>query len=422
MKKVKLLYAAAIITVCVITIHSCKKDKPKNGEVVAKYTDLSLSDEEEKFLASLPHTNYTYKDVTLPNGENLDSYIRANYPEMLSPKKSNKITNASKVESAQKTKLKIITDMTYKASLLSARSTYSIADEGTNQPAQPNGLAYVWGSKDPTVRKTGSSSSGGKCSKLLYGLDCSGFIDQLAKSAGLNINFGNNSTGTAVLKNADSWNTAIKASGHEKLKMEDYKPGTLAKSQLESGDIIYWSSHIGIIVMVNGEPTVYNSAGNKDLDCDASSGAKRGPVQIPLKDIETYWGSGFKNWGILRMTIQISGKWTFYMKCQGMTTDLFNLNLDFPVQDNNTFTLTKTATDYDGSTNNFTFVFKYDKATNKLSCTYSMDDSQAPGFKREDTFSVQLYTDDTGYINAKNTSMVNGSGCTEAIRLVNQEI
>ena len=74
-------------------------------------------------------------------------------------------------------------------------SRISIIDEGVNKPSQPNGLAYVWGSKRTDVRKSSSSSPASNdqgayippCGQLLYGLDCSGFIYQLALSANITL-------------------------------------------------------------------------------------------------------------------------------------------------------------------------------------------------------------------------------------------
>ena len=214
----------------------------------------------------------------------------------------------------------------------------------------------------------------------------------------------------------------------KKFKVENL--GKLPLSKFQTGDIIYWwnglrAYHIGMILLgTSNRMVIAHSTGSSWQNCKANhEWLKRGVVLSDLNALlnNTYNERFRENYRIVRIQTEISGDWVFHLRCQGQSTDLFQLDLEFPTSENTAFNLTKTAVDYDGSTNTFYLDFSYDKEQNILSCTYTMKDSSMPDFERKDQFFVKLEFDDTGYITAQNVYINNGSGCTEEVRLVNKE-
>jgi hypothetical protein len=174
------------------------------------------------------------------------------------------------------------------AQYLSDRALWQKSDEGANKPAQ-NGLAYSYGGKDPDIRQ---KPPAGCCTEQVYGLDCSGFVHQAATSAGLPI-----PVGPASLQGTpEPWNEALVDGLKLVMKTVD-----LTQTGYESGDIIGWGSHIGIVVVdAAAGVSVFQSngvsgckpEGGKDADqCSRNRGPTRGPRRIALADALQWFGA-----------------------------------------------------------------------------------------------------------------------------------
>jgi hypothetical protein len=256
----------------------------------------------------------------------------------------------------------------------------------------------------------------------MYGLDCSGYLYQVFKSAGIILPDGpaNRQRDTTVLKNAIQ-----KAyPDFKKLKVDDL--GEIPTGKFETGDIIYWTKndtayHIGVILKDgNGRLAVFQSNGSKgtgEADCNSNLGAGRGPRKLEFTD--PYWFAKGKRYGIVRFNAEISGKWQLVMRCQGYTTDAVKFNLDFPTNKNADFSITGDGTDYDGLPINCQVTLNFDKTTNVLSGNIYSTKPGQPNFFRNDSFQVKL-NDDTGYF-LMVLGEENEAGCPVEGKLVVQD-
>lgn len=156
-------------------------------------------------------------------------------------------------------------------------------------------LAYSYGSKQAANR----SAPDGSCSNYrIYGIDCSGFVGQMAGAASITA-----PAGTAAQQDDSKWDlSAIK------LKM-----GTATVGSYEPGDLIVWQSdkaqHIAIALGSGTDPKVLSSLGRKGpaAECAGNvTNAKRGPVTYPLS-----WLTASKALGpvtkVLRIQAPLSG-------------------------------------------------------------------------------------------------------------------
>ncbi|HCM84405.1 MAG TPA: hypothetical protein DIS76_07560 [Rhodospirillaceae bacterium] len=203
----------------------------------------------------------------------LDQY--GNSPN-LSKSSGNNITREP--QSPDEYKYFIMARMIAEAERLAKRSNWQFPNQ---QPPQ-NGLAYVYGGKDPQRR-----IAAGCCPKL-NGLDCSGLISMCAQNAEISV-----SHGASAQKEPSSW-TINPSWGVTMEKL----PGS---SALEKGDIVYWKTvqtggaHIGL---VQGE-YIIQSNGKYVQNCDQSGAAecvrnysiKRGPNKWPISTAVRAFGN-----------------------------------------------------------------------------------------------------------------------------------
>ncbi|WP_308991615.1 NlpC/P60 family protein [Mariniflexile litorale] len=150
---------------------------------------------------------------------------------------------------------------------------------------QNNGLAYVWGSKNPS-RKTKPTLYNGKpnvCTEELYGIDCSGFIYQILVKSGLKLPLKPEYYANAAwFSNTSNWIIPLKEYFDCENCFEIYN---IKHASIESGDIIYFKVgkkvyHIGICFRYKDELLLFESGGNPRDDC--VSNIKNGPRLIRL--------------------------------------------------------------------------------------------------------------------------------------------
>ncbi len=171
---------------------------------------------------------------------------------------------------------RLLISMTDVARTLAERPKWTFPSEGKKKPAQV-GLAYGLGLKDHTGRKVPLG-----CPESIHGLDCSGFIRQLALQSGINIPVLN----AAALQTPEVWNDFLYSKGMRAVRV------SLA-TEFETGEIVGWSSHIGIVKKEQtGIVSIFqsNGAASSQTDCIKNLSLNRGPRSVTVAKITA---SGF---------------------------------------------------------------------------------------------------------------------------------
>jgi len=132
------------------------------------------------------------------------------------------------------------------------------------KPGQ-QGLTYIYGGKNPYERTRPIDG----CRELTYGMDCSGLVAQLALQVGISL------PAKDALQQGDAGNW--KPPSDWQIKMQTVGDGTI-----ETGDILAWSTHIGIADVAGSEVAVISSTGHKG-ECAYNIVPKAGPRSMPLE-------------------------------------------------------------------------------------------------------------------------------------------
>lgn len=361
--------------------------------------------------------NLKATEIILPNGYTVKAFTdKLNKGGRLANGRVAEVLSAS---GPQQKKNLLITQMATKALELTNRDNfvYEKGADSTTHPAQ-KGLAYVYGSRDYSKR----TKSKGTCKQELYGLDCSGFLLQLANAAGISIP----NTTAAGLSDATTWENALrKMDGLNKVHVKDL--GILSTDELESGDIVYWENssgaveHIGIVFKTStGKLAIFDSHGSASSKCEANYGANRGPGQLALDKINTFFtSSGLTYSGTLRITTDISGSWELDFKCATQTQIAAKLNITFDPTKTGDFTSTGSGTDYNGSPLAISVKGQYDEKKNRLTLEMTTTFPDNPSDIRIDKITVELNEDETAFVTAQKIKQNNG--CDLAIKLINKE-
>lgn len=415
-KMKKLLLLSIVLTFA----YSCQSDDSKSTESTV---DPALSATDLEILDNLPEANsFTSDDVVLPNGETMQDYLNQVDPTFseawLGRMSSDPYANLG----PQDARNLLIARISAVALNLTDRSKHQIPDEGVQKPGQ-NGFAYSWGSKNHEIRQT-PPGGGTVCSEQIYGLDCSGFIHQLFTKAGVSLVSGP----ADKQRKAKTLQDAIKSSIQALNKVKVEELGSIPTSKFQTGDIISWKDsngkafHIGMVLQdTGGNLAVFQSngsTGTDEADCAKNRGTTRGPRRLQLTD--PYWFGPNKTYGITRINAEISGNWSLFLRCSGTTTDAITLQLNFPTSNTNSFNISGTGIDYDGTAFDCTGVLQYDNTTNTLSGTLHMTKPSDPSFFRDDSFVVKLDRDETNYFPLVLGANFN-AGCAVEGRLKNNE-
>lgn len=402
---------------------TCIKDKDDEDteRVVDEVKAEALTTEQNAFWESQDNIQLNSSDIVLPNGLNLDEYLLEMDPDFYN-EWNNKSSNSKNDLGPQDSKNLLIAKMTKVALFLTNRNNFTFDKEGDNKPAQ-NGLAYSYGSRIYHLRQLPPA---GRCTDEVYGLDCSGFVYQVFLKSGIYLDL---PTYADLQRQPKTIEDAIIAGYPEitKIKVEDL--GKLPSSKFESGDIIYWKNangvafHIGIVLKKsNGNLAIAQSNGVDNGTCENNYGLNRGPRFSNInKAILPKDDGGFgDDYGIVRINADISGEWKLYLRCNGTSIDAITFDLTFPTSETNTFTISGTGIDYDGSPFDCTGSLQYDNSTNVLSGTLYITKPSVSDFYRYDSFSIKLDRDATDYF-AFTLGNNQNAGCPLEGRLVNQE-
>ena len=176
----------------------------------------------------------------------------------------------------------LITAMIAEGLRLVDDSNFTFPSEGDKRPAQ-TGLAYSYGSKQIARR---SRPPAGCCEEEVYGLDCSGFVAMCARAAGLGIVLGP----AARQGDAEEWNRVLRSEW--KLRMREV---AVYNGLYETGDIISWGTHIGIVygedvLQSNGHSGCSADRRQSTNECVANRSENRGPRLISLRGALRVWG------------------------------------------------------------------------------------------------------------------------------------
>lgn len=274
---IKLKYTKYIPLIFLIFsfIISCKKKEQENNTTT---TLDQLSDSQIQTIeAAGVDTVSTFKDALFPDGTNMSKWESRN--------DSGHVQVFGREHPASDKRLLFIDNFTNAAFKLITRSNYNFQGQ--------KGLAYVYGSNSFS---NPSNYPGATCQQLLYGLDCSGMIYEMAKASDLNIPY----VGTVGYVKTTTWNTAFDNSiDFQGLEMTDLQ--NLEPSQIQAGDIIVASEvHMGMVFNNGTSLGIFNSLGRSKYPCSKNSDKDHGPVITKnlLNWLKTTFGT---NYHVLRV-------------------------------------------------------------------------------------------------------------------------
>lgn len=261
-----------ISAVLLLLLGSCDtQEEPEIIDYEAEGLDTPLLAEQLEAISEIPRTTFDLDDIILPNGRTvadfLDEYGYLDEEGSTPPPHFFSLDEFG----PQTQKNLLIGRMNQLAWRLTNRSDYVYPEEppqnGVLRPAQ-RGLAYRYGGKDYTVRAQ-PTTGGCRNHAAIYGLDCSGFIYNLAFAAGIDIRDGQRDRNANEQRRPETWVEEFELAGLTRLSVEDL--GQLDPSEFKTGDIIYWfgdpaypnvASHIGIVLETNeGELALFHSPG-----------------------------------------------------------------------------------------------------------------------------------------------------------------
>lgn len=401
----------AVVAIMAITLVSCDFDKkePQPQEQQLDPIDPAFID----FLSAQKEVDVPLSAIILPNGESVQAFY-----DKIHKNKGARITDIMADAGPQAKKNTLITEMIHAGSYM----TTDIEFKDVN-PVQKR-IAYSYGSRD---YKIAQSPTGGSCNrdKKIHGLDCSGFIYQMAKAADLDLS---SSRTAQQLSDPAVWEKAIQAKGDEykKIRVEDVSKEVVGNdSKLQTGDILLFYNQSGgvhhIAMVLKEEPSgiIYflNSYGNPDKQCDTHFA--KGPAKL-LIDKKSWFDNGF-TYGVLRVVTDISGNWEVGIRCTGQSYDAIKYRVEFISSKNDdNVTGSGKGVDYDGETEvEVKFKGQYQKDTNILKGKMVFNFPADPSQNREDSFSVKLNHDDTGYFDA--AKVIDNGGCQIQLKLINLE-
>jgi hypothetical protein len=292
-KIIRIIVAFIFSFSIVLLISTCKKESSQN---VSNQEEEILTASEIAVLDNMPTTSYTAEDVTLPNGMKLSDYLLQADPGLyyrIYGKKSVSVPEpkAGELQAFEQKNL-LLAKMLGLGFALTDRDMFIYPRQGPRTPAQ-HGLAYSFGQKFYHVRETPPAGTQTLCTDSLYGLDCSGFIYQLALYSGLNLS--NDPVDQCCARyEADTmtWVNAFKNTVYKDLHMENL--GQYDRNKIEAGDLIFWKDsedhiyHVGIVLLGSNfnEQIIFMSCGcarSCTADgCINNYSDERGPRQASL--------------------------------------------------------------------------------------------------------------------------------------------
>lgn len=252
----------SIYILCSLFLFSCKKSD--NTQATQPRVDEKLSDTDLSLLDGLVNnTTAKLSDLKFSDSSSIQDFLKV-YDTALYLQAMKVATVIPSTYLNQK-KL-FIAEMIANGLILTQKNRFSYPDQGPSKPQQ-NGIAYSFGSKQYESREKPSGSCNSNLE--LHGLDCSGFIYQITKKSELPLAPTADNCNVAFLNNPELWTKAFAVSPFfNKLKME-YVKVTRPKPDLQIGDIVLWTGHVGMIIQ---NEQLMHSSGYADIkpgrDCN----------------------------------------------------------------------------------------------------------------------------------------------------------
>ncbi|MBL7955959.1 MAG: hypothetical protein JNJ91_13055 [Flavobacteriales bacterium] len=269
--------------------------------------DDPLSSDENDLWESLPDTVLQLQDIILPSGISAYDFLLQYDPDWLSdppydlaqPNEVRSLTDVSGLPANVQKEMLLSRMLDTGRHLVTDALHVYPAGTGPNEPAQPNGLAYGFGSKvyrqrtrprgplDPSAGTTCPPDPGCRVDKI-WALDCSAMVYWIAANAGLKFSVNEGYAGSSFLSNPQNWTTAMTAPGSHNYSALSYELVTPqpALSALEPGDVIFKPNHIGIVLQNGANRWLYQSNGREHL-CPAPTPNNANPQPCTNNDIST---------------------------------------------------------------------------------------------------------------------------------------
>jgi hypothetical protein len=246
-----------LVAMCSV-LFACKKASTHAASNDSTVVD-QLSDAQIQIIeAAGIDTVSTFEDALFPDGTKISTW------DSINSAAHSIVFDGPNANPPPSDKYRLFIDwMTKAAFALVTRSNYHFSGQ--------NGLAYVYGSRSissPAIYPTAA------CQELLFGLDCSGMIYEMAAASNLKIPAGN----TKNYVNTALWNTAFDTSSYfQGLQMAD--SGSLPPAKIQAGDIIVCPDvHMGMVFNNGNSLSVFNSLGKTSYQCSENSDLAHGPV------------------------------------------------------------------------------------------------------------------------------------------------
>lgn len=266
------------LSLLMLMFNGCQKKDDDNDDLIppgdTTTVDALTEADIQAIDAMLLDSITKFIDLRFPDNTSVYDFLMLHDPSFLAQHPSGKTSDNADLEN--------------KNALLISRMLgvgYHLADRSQHidNEAVPNlnGIFYSFGSKQYQVRKPPRA---GTCNmdKSYHGLDCSGFIFQLADQAYMQLDTFQNECGTGYLKNEDNYNNALAGNDYDGIKAVNIGPRKL--EDLAIGDIIVWNyGHCGICDgKVGNDIGMLNCSGYPSSNCEQNFSIARGVVRRKL--------------------------------------------------------------------------------------------------------------------------------------------
>lgn len=309
--------------IVVVLAVGCRKEEagdpapPADPPQATFADDPLLTDDQYTVLEASPNSALEPEDIILDNGLSVLATIAAHDPDWLVDQPFVRDDFDASSLTADEQRYLCLAKMMVVGDYLADDASHTHAANGAGQPAC-NGLRYGYGSRRywerTTPRGPANPNSGTTCApdpgcttEQIYALDCSAMVYWVAWFAGLRFSVDENNANTTYLADTTHWNDAFIATGSDNYDELSVKAitGNLAVEEMQTGDVICWSGHIGVVLGQGSARYLYQSNGQPRLcptsgtGCTGNDGDSRGPRLISMTQgqIDQFGG----NYTVLRI-------------------------------------------------------------------------------------------------------------------------
>ncbi len=295
----------------------CKKETeepdpapPAGGEELIALDEM-LSDAQYAILETAPDEFIAMEGILLDNGLTVDETILAHDPNWLDDMPYQRDGFDASGLTADEQRYLLLAKMLVVGNYLVDDAEHTHPADGAGRPAC-SGLRYGYGSRRywerGTPRGPANPNSGTTCapdpgctSEQIYALDCSAMVYWMGYYGGLRFSVDELLANTVYLADSSHWNDAFTATGadnYDELSMQCIT-GNLPAGQMQTGDVVCWSGHIGVVLGQGPDRWVYQSNGqprqcpNSGSGCAANDNANRGPrmMRLTQSDLDQFGSS-----------------------------------------------------------------------------------------------------------------------------------